>query len=314
MKKKNKDNEYVQKIEVNSKNWISKEFIGKLRDQKDANVDTIKKMLKDCVSRVGKTNDIRFELQALVEAMKQLPDGPSENEDEKITITFKDVDDPSELSNSEEPTDEDKEKYKTIKEISLIPGEDIDIPKVKDKDNFQYLRFDPDPENMDDSGDTYATYIKNEDDGKKIEKFQVMFMVLKDPTDPKSEEIIVKVNDLETQEVEKGKHAIKPAIKDIPKVDGYDFVDWGEAEKKLENVTEDIIAVGQYRKHINETTVFAMPFAYYQDTGDNESDLELGNAEDSGNEPNQPTGGNDLYVFPIASSKDFETTPEVGND
>ena len=167
---------------------------------------------------------------------------------------------------------------------------------------------------MDDSGDTYATYIKNEDDGKKIEKFQVMFMVLKDPTDPKSEEIIVKVNDLETQEVEKGKHAIKPAIKDIPKVDGYDCVDWGEAEKKLENVTEDIIAVGQYRKHINETTVFAMPFAYYQDTGDNESDLELGNAEDSGNEPNQPTGGNDLYVFPIASSKDFETTPEVGND
>lgn len=314
IQKKNKDNEYVQKIEVNSKNWISKEFIGKLRDQKEANVDTIKKMLKDCVSRVGKTNDIRFELQALVEAMKQLPDGPSKNEDEKITITFKDVDDPSELSNSEEPTDEDKEKYKTIKEISLIPGEDVDIPEVKDKGNFQYLRFDPDPENMDESGDTYATYIKNEDDGKKIEKFQVMFMVLKDPTDPKSEEIIVKVNDLETQEVEKGKHAIKPAIKDIPKVDGYDFVDWGEAEKKLENVTEDIIAVGQYRKHINETTVFAMPFAYYQDTGDNESDLELGNAEDSGNEPNQPTGGNDLYVFPIASSKDFETTPEVGND
>ena len=97
---------------------------------------------------------------------------------------------------------------------------------------------------MDESGDTYATYIKNEDDGKKIEKFQVMFMVLKDPTDPKSEEIIVKVNDLETQEVEKGKRAIKPAIEDIPKVDGYDFVDWGEAEKKLENVTEDIIAVG----------------------------------------------------------------------
>ena len=29
-----------------------------------------------------------------------------------------------------------------------------------------------------------------------------------------------------------------------------------------------------------------MPFAYYQDTGDNESDLELGNAEDGGNEPN----------------------------
>lgn len=32
VKKDNPKNEYVQKILVNSKNWISKEFIGKLRD------------------------------------------------------------------------------------------------------------------------------------------------------------------------------------------------------------------------------------------------------------------------------------------
>ena len=208
-------------------------------------------------------------------------------------------------------TDEDKEKYKTIKEISLIPGEDVDIPKVKDKGNFKYMRFDPDPENMDKSGNTYATYSKNVDDGKEPEKFQVMFIVLKDPADVKSEDIIVKVNGLEVQEVEKGKRAIKPAIKDIPKVDGYDFVDWGEAEEKLKNVTEDIIAVGHYRKHI---AVLAMPFAYYQDVGDG-GDLDLGNSDDGDdNGSSNNAGGNDLYVFPIASSKDFESAPEAGND
>ena len=69
VKAANKDNKYVQKILVNSKNWISKEFIGKLRDQNDATEDDIKKMLKDCSGRVGKTDDIRFELQALVDAL-----------------------------------------------------------------------------------------------------------------------------------------------------------------------------------------------------------------------------------------------------
>ena len=84
-----------------------------------------------------------------------------------------------------------------------------------------------------------------------------------DPADAKSKLINVKVHDVEWQEVEKGKNAILPEKKDIPEHDGYDFIDWGDAEEKLKNVTEDIVAVGIYQKHIDENAVFVMPFAYY---------------------------------------------------
>ena len=214
--------EYVQKIEVNSKNWISKEFIGKLRDQEKASVDTIKTMLKDCVKRVGKTNDVKFELQALVDAMKKLPDGPKQDSDEesgeesgeesneKIKITFYDIDDPSKLESPEELTDEDKKKYKQLGEpLELIPGEDVKIPEVGDKDKWKFFGFEPDPENMEESGDTYAIYIK---DGKEI---NIKF-INRDPNEQKPDK------EIEQIKVEPGEVKDED-IPEPPKYAGYEF-------------------------------------------------------------------------------------------
>lgn len=342
VKAKNSKDEYVQKIEVNSKNWISKEFIGKLRDQEKATTDTIKKMLKDCVSRVGKTDSKKFELHALVDAMKKLPDGPKKdeedeenNDEEKITITFRDVDDPSQLESPEEPTDKDKEQYKTIGEpLELIPGEDVKIPEVKnkgEKGEWEFMGFDPDPENMDESGYTYATYTTDkpdtvkitfydadpetgeklkeplgdpieipsgkaingtdegtealekynkqlEDDkkdgyvfkgwnpdpstnvkedtdvvakyieeGEKDTEYTVMFQYAPDQEKPNDTEII-QIDGEDEQKVKAGEAAKRP--EEMPEIEGYTFIDFGEDEEALNNVQDDIVAVANYKKTI----------------------------------------------------------------
>lgn len=111
-------------------------------------------------------------MKAFLEALKQLPDSPAEKKDEpagdgKIKIEFYDVDDPSELDNPEEPTEDDREKYREIGDpAELVPGEDVPVPDVPKKDGFEFIQFNPDPEDMDESGKTYATYMSEDEEDK----------------------------------------------------------------------------------------------------------------------------------------------------
>ena len=48
--------------------------------------------------------------------------------------------------------------------MKLVPGEDVKIPEIKNKGEngeWEFMGFDPDPDNMEETGDTYATYMKN---------------------------------------------------------------------------------------------------------------------------------------------------------
>lgn len=260
VKKDNPKNEYVQKILVNSKNWISKEFIGKLRDQEEADVGTIKKMLKDCVSRVGKTNDVKFELQALVDALKKLPDGPKKDdeqtdEDEKITITFKDIEDPSQLSDPEAPSDDDKKKYEQLGDpLKLVPGEDVKIPEVEDKGEkkeWKFIGFEPDPENMDETGDTYAIYSKED-----IKTVKITFY----DADPESGEKLDKPlhDSIEIPEGESinSSEEVSELIEELNKQlldnqkEGFTFDGWNPDVK--EKASEDVDVVAKYKTDDSE--------------------------------------------------------------
>jgi hypothetical protein len=267
VKTQNSKNEYVQKIEVNSKNWISKEFIGKLRDQEKATTDTIKKMLKDCVSRVGKTDSKKFELQALVDAMKKLPDGPKKdeenNDEEKITITFRDVDDPSKLESPEEPTEKDKEQYKTLGEpLKLIPGEDVTIPEVENKGEdgeWEFMGFDPDPNDMDESGYTYATYTTDKPNTVKITFYDAdpeSGEKLKEPLgDPIEVEPGKAIND-----TDEGNDALIKYNKQLEddKKDGYIFKGWNPDPST--KIKEDTDVVAKYIEEDEADTEYTVMF------------------------------------------------------
>lgn len=283
------------------------DFVKELFDSSDSADDTIKKLNK-IVHRNNFRNDIVYRF-------KYEPN----NEEETVKITFYDSD----------PESGNKKEKALGDSIEVKKGDSIDsseeIQKKKEeyekqlKDNqqegYNFDGWNPDTSSKaNEDTDLVAKYQpKNEEE--EPEKFLVVFKVLTDPADAKSKLINVKVHDVEWQEVEKGKNAILPEKKDIPEHDGYDFIDWGDAEEKLKNVTEDIVAVGRYQKHIDENAVFVMPFAYYQSAGEDE-DIDFGNSDDGDDDDGSSNnvGGNDLYVFPIASSKDFESAPEAGND
>lgn len=132
----------------------------------------MKKLFKDCFyQQDGRHDDTRFEMKALTDALKELPDGPKKDEksedgqeDEKIKIEFYDIADPSQLDDPEEPSEADWEKFKPVGEpAEIVPGEKVPAPSVENKDGYEFMGFDPDPEDMDESGKTFATYMKSED-------------------------------------------------------------------------------------------------------------------------------------------------------
>lgn len=149
-------------------------FIGELRKYDD--IEGVKKLFKDCFyQQDGRHNNTRFEMKALEDTLKELPDGPKKDEPaedgDKIKIEFYDVADPGKLDDPEEPSDADKEKYEPLGDpAELTPGEDVPTPDVPEKDGYEFMGFDPDPEDMDESGKTYATYEKTEEEADPEEE------------------------------------------------------------------------------------------------------------------------------------------------
>lgn len=156
-------------------------------------------------------------MKALCDALSELPakpaedskeDGASADEADKIEIEFLDVDDPSELEDPEAPTEADMEKFKPIGDpTKLIPGEDVNQPDVPEKDGYEFMGFEPDPEDMDESGKTYATYMKTEtqsdsgangEDGEEDEEAEASGGVVsgedgEDEADPTEKSFTIKV-------------------------------------------------------------------------------------------------------------------------
>ena len=323
VRKEQAKNEYIQKSitlsskdqkSANSDHWIDKEFVRQSR--KLTSVDEILKLLDEVVSkRVGKTNDKKYELDALASVLEKYPDDPNKKEDkvkfifkapkdpakpdgdlqqlgdpvevekgknpeapdppefdgyefekwdpdpktlkdpegeqdivatykkkddEQITITFKDIDDPSELEDPSKLSDDDKKKYKDVGEpLKIVPGEDVKIPDIKNKGKWEFMGFEPDPENMDETGDTYAMYEKNGPDTVEIKFYEA------DPE--KNEKTGEPIKTIEVEEgkpvnsTDEGKAAFEELNKkfDDDKKDGFERKGWNQdpatkAEKDLE--------------------------------------------------------------------------------
>lgn len=349
VRKEHSDNEYLKKsIEIsnkdknsaNSEHWIDKEFVRQSR--KLTSVDEILKLLDEVVSkRVGKTNDKKYELDALAKVLEKYPDDPNKKnnvkfifkapkdpskpdgdlqqlgdpveiekgkepkapepptfddyefekwdpdpktlkdpedeqeivavykkkDDEQITITFKDIDDPSQLDDPSDLSDDDKKKYKDIGEpLKIVPGEDVKVPDVKNKGKWEFMGFEPDPENMDETGDTYAMYEKNGPDTVKISIYD---------SDPKTGE--KKGDPLGEFEVEEGKainqdEKVKDELPNITKdllkniEDGYDKtrVNWEPSiESKAEGESMEIVA--KYISEKDKDKKFEVMFQYAPD-------------------------------------------------
>ena len=341
---KHKDNEYLKKsIEIvngkntaNSEHWIDKEFVRQARDLKT--VDAILKLLDEVVSkRVGKTEDKKYELDALANVLEKYPDDPNKEEDnvklvfkapkdpaepdgdlqqlgdpvefkkgeepkapeppkfdgyeferwdpdpktledpedeqeivatykksddEKITITFKDIDDPSELDDPSKLSDDDKKKYKDLGEpLELVPGEDVKEPEVKNKGKWEFMGFEPDPRDMDKTGDTYAMYEKNGPDTVEIKFYEA--------NPEKNEKTGEPIKTIEVEEgqpvnsTDEGKDAFEELNKkfDDEKKDGFERKGWNQdpatkAEKDLEFYPKYI---GDDDKDKEFTVVFQYP-------------------------------------------------------
>ena len=125
--------------------------------------DSMKKWVDNEFAEINKDSKDELPVQAFWKALSLLP----EKEDNKdvIKITFRDIDDPSQINDFTSLTSQDKEKYKQIGDpVEVIPGEDFDIPEVEEKEGYKFDRWDPDPKEMKEDGYTYAMYQKNDTD------------------------------------------------------------------------------------------------------------------------------------------------------
>jgi len=248
-----------------------KNVISKIRLSKDLN--DVKHIFTNYPSeekRVQNDSSEVPEFYAAFKALEKLPDGPKDEEkDDKITITFRDIDDPSEISSPEEPTDDDKEKYKTVGEpLELVPGEDVKIPEIKNKGKkgeWEFMGFDPDPENMDESGYTYATYTKNGPDTIKVTFYDADPETGDKLKEPLGDPIEVKIGDKlnsssEAQEAfEKYNEKLQ---KD--KKDGYEFKGWNPDPGTVAK-TDDIDVVAKYIEEGEKDTKYTVMFQYTPD-------------------------------------------------
>jgi hypothetical protein len=90
---------------------------------------------------------------------------PEKEDKDTIKITFRDIDDPSQIDDFTSLTSQDKEKYKQLGDpIEVTPGEDFDIPEVEEKEGYKFEKWDPDPKEMKEDGYTYAMYQENDKD------------------------------------------------------------------------------------------------------------------------------------------------------
>lgn len=293
-----------------AKNNSYNDFVKELFDSTDSVDDTIKKLNK-IVHRDNFRNDIvyRFKYE------------PDDKKEETVKITFYDSDpesgdkkekalgDPIEVKKGD-PINSSDEAQKKIEEYNKQLKDD-------QQEGYDFSGWNPDPStNADEDTELIAKYDK-EKEAKKEQTFVVQFFS-KDPSDENSELNIIQVNGNDSQVVPKGNKAIRPNEKDIPNIEEYEFINWGDAEDKLDSVQENIMAIAQYKKKPSKCNAYVMPIAFYE----KEDDAKLEKTPEEETPPETTNdeaesgkaGGNDLYVFPIASSKDFESAPEIGND
>lgn len=225
----------------------------------------------------------------------------------EIEITFMDVDDPGELSNPEEPTPEDKEKYKPIGDpIKVkIVDEKFDLPEIKDKGAWTYIDFTPDPHELikqNESGQVYAIYSK---DTVKITVFDA------DPkSGKKSDEVSsfeigkgepVKDNSKAKEEISAAEELLKEKIPD-----GYDFDGW-DPDPEDAKFDEDGEIIAKYA----EAYTVKFQYAPNQEEADKLEPIEVDGKEEQkikkGEEAKAPEPPEiEHYEFDKWSSEDFK--------
>ena len=253
------------------------ELIDKFKDCKTD--EDMQKFIDDNFMDDGKnTKDDRIRT-AFIKSMdiKDIPDKEEEEDSEKIKITFKDIDDPSQLSDPTNISDDDKEKYKQIDDpIEVEPGKDVKTPEIKDKDGFKFYHFEPDPKSMKEDGDTFAIYKKddeteNNNSNCKIKLFDADPESGEKTGDPIAEFDVPKGEAFNS--TDDGQKAFNDANKQLEdnKKDGFIFKGWNkDASEKAEEDTE---LVAKYLADADKDKEFTVVFQYPPDPS-KEDDVE----------------------------------------
>ena len=235
---------YIQMLQKNymkgnSQQPFIKSVTSKWTNAKDTNdvIDAFNKYV--CKGGTVDNKDSTVpECYAAFKALETIPlDEKDKSDDEKIEITFMDIEKPEELENPEEPTDKDKKKYKPIGEpLSLIPGEEVEIPKVDDKGEWKFIEFQPDPQDMDVSGETYAIY-ENPDEGK----IEITFMDIEKPEELENPEEPTDKDKTKYEQIDEPTKIMPGEDVEIPKVEDkgkWKFVEFKPNPKDMEESGE----------------------------------------------------------------------------
>lgn len=97
------------------------------------------------------------------------------DEEDDVEVTYMDIDDPSKQ--------DDEKQYKEMKKIVKNPDGSVESPTPKEKKGYKFDKWEPDPDEMSKSGQTFAKYKKDESDEDKDEndkKTQVVYYVIPD--------------------------------------------------------------------------------------------------------------------------------------
>ena len=185
---------------------------------------------------------------------------------------------------------EDKEIAKVAKEPDK-PIDDDKMPEEPSHKGFTFKKWDPDPNKMDKSGETYSTYDEADDEDEKDEdqNVKVHFKDV-DPTEGDIEKAKESAKEIATNEMDGSGKVEYP---EDPKRPGYIFTGW---EPKPEEAIKDdpdaseLTTYSTYIKYLGTKKLFAIPF----NAGDNSSGAEDLDTKET---------GIDFYIIPMPGLK-----------
>lgn len=93
-------------------------------------------------------------------------------EDDDVEITYMDIDDPSKQ--------DDESAYKELKKIIKNPDGSIESPTPSAKDGYEFEKWQPDPDDMSKSGQTFAIYKAKDAEAEPESNTQVVYYVVPD--------------------------------------------------------------------------------------------------------------------------------------
>ena len=148
-------------------------------------------------------------------------------EEDDVEITYMDIEDPSKQ--------DDEKQYEEFKKITKNPDGSIESPKPPAKEGYDFEKWDPDPDEMSKSGQTFAKYVESK------AKARFIFKAPKDPSKPDDDLIDV----AEPIEYEDGKDITPP---DAPEYKGYEFEKWMPDPKTVKDPEGDVEIIATYKE------------------------------------------------------------------